>query len=123
MALVLIVDDEALIALAYQNTVMDEGHSVVMASDGRRALEVLARQRPDCIITDYMMPRMDGAELVRAVRADPALASIPIIMNTALAPEVMRAKALPVQAILHKPVRAEALADTLHRVLLDAASV
>lgn len=117
MALVLIVDDEALIALAYQNAVQDEGHDVLLAADGRRALEVMARERPDCIITDYMMPRMDGADLVRAVRADPALAAIPIIMNTALAPEVMAAKALPVQAILHKPVRAEALIDTLAHVI------
>lgn len=122
MAVILIVDDEALIALAYQNALKDAGHSVLMASDGQRALDLLfdalpADGLPDAIITDYMMPRMDGAELVHAVRGDPRLASVPIIMNTALSPDVIAAKHLPLDAVLYKPVDAGVLLRTVDRVL------
>ncbi len=122
MAVILIVDDEALIALAYQNALRDAGHTVLMASDGQRALDLLKEALPtgglpDVIITDYMMPRMDGAELVRALRDDPRLAGVPIIMNTALSPDVIAAKRLPLDAVLHKPVDAGVLLRTVARVL------
>lgn len=121
MALILIVDDEALISLAYENALRDAGHAVLTAADGRRALDVMARDLPDLVITDYMMPRMDGAGLVEAMRADPRLAAVPIIMNTSLTPDVIERKGLPVQELLRKPVRAETLLSAVDRVLNDAA--
>ena len=63
---------------------------VATAADGRQALEAVARRRPDAIITDIMMPRMDGFDLCIALRADPATEDIPVIMVTALEGELDR---------------------------------
>ena len=64
MTTILIVDDEYLIADILGYAMEDEGYMVVKASNGRRGLEVLDRERPELVITDFMMPVMDGLESV-----------------------------------------------------------
>jgi DNA-binding response OmpR family regulator len=109
VARILIVDDESLIALACKLLLEDAGYECDVASDGEQALSHVVRRPPDLIITDNMMPRMDGAELARALRDNPATALIPIIMNSALSSNVVVAKAVPVDILLMKPVRARHL--------------
>ncbi|MGE4219357.1 MAG: response regulator [Alphaproteobacteria bacterium] len=109
MARILIVEDEYLIAAAAEAALDAAGHRAVVASDGRAALEWLRDNLPDLIVTDYMMPRMDGGKLVAAVRADPRLAHVPIVMVTATPPETIRSKGLDIQMLLSKPVMEAAL--------------
>lgn len=84
MATVLVVDDEHAIASLLENVLEDEGHRVLVASNGRIALVRAAETRPDLVITDFMMPVMDGAELVKAMAADAALAGVPVIVMSSM---------------------------------------
>lgn len=58
-------------------------HEVLATSDGARALEAVRRERPDLVVSDVMMPELSGTELCRAIKTDPALRSIPVILLTA----------------------------------------
>src|SRR5690348_12091640 len=83
MAKILIVDDrcenrEFLIALLTYSQ-----HQLLEASDGADALALLRRELPDLMITDIMMPTMDGYELVRLLRSEPAIANTKVIFSTA----------------------------------------
>jgi CheY-like chemotaxis protein len=95
---------------------------VATAADGRQALEAVARRRPDAIITDIMMPRMDGFDLCIALRADPATEDIPVIMVTALEGERDRQRGLAVGAdtYLTKPFSWNALTARLAELLAAA---
>lgn len=83
MSLVLVVDDDVDIARFLEINLKLEGFDVIVAHDGREALDAVAEQLPDLILTDVMMPGVDGVELCRRLRADAATANIPIIMLTA----------------------------------------
>ena len=117
MASILIVEDEFLIAAAEEAALEAVGHDVTVAVDGRAALAWLQEHTPDLIVTDYMMPRMDGGKLVAAVRADPRLAPIPIIMVTATPRETIGSKGIDVQLLLPKPVMEAALLNAVSRLL------
>lgn len=80
MALVLIAEDDQDIAMILARLLKRAGHTAVHAPDGRSALDEAVTIRPDLLLTDLGMPRMDGFELTRAIRADPVLADIPIVM-------------------------------------------
>lgn len=84
MTTILIVDDEAVIVDLLRIVLEDAGYQVVVATDGHDALAALAVQRPKLILTDYMMPGMNGVDLARAVHDDPALAHIPLVMMSAV---------------------------------------
>lgn len=80
MTTILIVDDEYLIADILSFALEDEGFMTVTAGSAVRALEILDRERPDLIITDFMMPGMTGIEFAAAVRAQPAHLATPIML-------------------------------------------
>ncbi|GAB7128793.1 hypothetical protein JCM19000A_33010 [Silvimonas sp. JCM 19000] len=80
MTTILVVDDEFLIADILGMALEDEGYMVVFASNGKRALEVLARERAGLVITDFMMPIMNGMELAQHIKSRPETASLPIIL-------------------------------------------
>jgi len=80
MNTILIVDDEYLIADILGFALEDEGYLVEKASNGSKALEALKEKRVQLVITDYMMPLLNGEELVRAMREDPALSDLPVIL-------------------------------------------
>ncbi|CAM3676495.1 Transcriptional regulatory protein WalR [Pseudomonas reidholzensis] len=77
---VLIVDDEYLIVEILAYALEDEGFQVEKAGDGIKALEALKEKRVDLVITDFMMPRKNGEELVRAMRDELQLADLPVIL-------------------------------------------
>jgi diguanylate cyclase (GGDEF)-like protein len=81
--LILVVDDDEDIARFVQVNLKLHGFEVAHARDGAEALEVIAERRPDLAVVDLMMPRVDGVELTRRLRADPMTAALPIIMLTA----------------------------------------
>ena len=76
----LVVDDSMLIRHTVCRFLEERGFAVESATNGREALEVLKRMRPDIIITDMQMPMMSGSELITAVKSDPALAGIRIVI-------------------------------------------
>jgi two-component system alkaline phosphatase synthesis response regulator PhoP/two-component system response regulator VicR len=82
---VLVVDDDPQIVRVVEINLTQEGYTVRTAADGEDALAAVAQERPDLIILDVMMPRMDGFETLKRLKADPALAEIPVIMLTARA--------------------------------------
>jgi diguanylate cyclase (GGDEF)-like protein len=81
--LVLVVDDDEDIARFIEMNLSFEGFEVMVAHDGYEAGVQIARRRPDLVLLDVMMPRMDGVELCRRIRADPLTGGIPVVMLTA----------------------------------------
>jgi CheY-like chemotaxis protein len=80
---VLIVDDERCLRDALAALLANEGYAVTVADNGRDALAKLRTIRPDVVLTDFMMPLMDGGELVCAIRADAALRDLKVLMMSA----------------------------------------
>lgn len=76
----LVVDDSMLIRHTVCRFLEERGFAVESATNGQEALEALKKVRPDILITDIQMPRMSGTELITAVKNDPALAGIPIVI-------------------------------------------
>ena len=106
MSTILIVDTNPDERRAYTTLLGNFGHRLLEASDGVQALEVARAELPDLVISDIIMPHMDGFTLVRRLRAEPLLAGVPVIFQTAnyLASEIQRlAQASGVKHILAKP--------------------
>jgi chemosensory pili system protein ChpA (sensor histidine kinase/response regulator) len=103
--MVMVVDDSLTVRRVTQRLLVREGYRVVLAKDGMEALELLAGERPAVLLSDIEMPRMDGFDLVRNVRADPRLQDLPVIMITSRIAQKHRdyAAELGVQHYLGKP--------------------
>lgn len=76
---ILLVDDEAAILALLSDVLEDAGYNVLTASNGRAALALAYQQRLDLVVTDLMMPHMDGMALCAALRADAETAQIPVL--------------------------------------------
>ena len=76
----LVVDDSMLIRHTVCRFLEERGFAVESATNGRDALQVLDRLRPDLIVTDMQMPVMDGSELITAIKSRPTLAQVPIVI-------------------------------------------
>jgi DNA-binding response OmpR family regulator len=88
MAKVLIVEDEETLARTLAEKLRSDGFTVITAADGEEGLEKIREERPDLIVLDIMLPKLDGLSLCRIIRRDTATAHIPIIMLTARGTEV-----------------------------------
>ena len=102
MPKILVVDDEPDERFLLRRMFERAGHEVIEADDGAAALDIVRKSPPDLIVTDMMMPVMDGAELIRRLRADPATAGIPIMASTAdptlaIDADLVITKTLPVE--------------------------
>ena len=109
--LVLVVDDSITVRRVTQRLLQREGYRVSLAADGLQALERLQQERPAVVLSDIEMPRMDGFDLARNIRADESLAGLPIIMITSRIAEKHRdhARTLGVNHYLGKPYSEEEL--------------
>jgi CheY-like chemotaxis protein len=83
MARILVVDDEESVRYLLQLILEVAGHEVLLAADGDEGIEVARRNRPDVIVLDVMMPRMDGATAFGELKADVQTKGIPILVLTA----------------------------------------
>ena len=103
--LILVVDDSITVRRVTQRLLKREGYRVTLASDGLDALEKLQEEKPTVVLSDIEMPRMDGFDLVRNIRADAQLRDLPIIMITSRIAGKHRehAKELGVDHYLGKP--------------------
>lgn len=116
---ILIVDDEFGLAEMLREMLRESGYEVTLAINGRLAFEILGEGRVDLVLTDMMMPVMDGVELATAMRRDDQHRRTPIIMMTSLP------TALPPQpeglfdAVLRKPFTPDLLLETMNSCLGD----
>jgi CheY-like chemotaxis protein len=117
MTLVLVVEDEPLIAIALESVLVDAGYQVTVAANGRQALDRLAEARIDIVLLDMMMPIMNGPALLVAMAADPDLAGIPVIVLTSLPEAAVRAPRDRIAAIMQKPYTARDILAAVARVL------
>ncbi|MET0005249.1 MAG: two-component system response regulator [gamma proteobacterium symbiont of Ctena orbiculata] len=116
---ILIVDDEPNIVLSVEYLMKREGYQVMTASDGQVAIEMIADTRPDLLILDVMMPRKNGFEVCREIRADPALSELPILMLSAKGreAEIKKGISLGADAYITKPFSTHDLVDKVNQLL------
>ncbi|MDJ0390110.1 response regulator [Roseomonas sp. E05] len=117
MARILVVDDEAIIALALSMLLEDHGHEVEVASNGRAALAAASNAPPDLLITDYMMPLMNGAELIAAIRSSDELRHVPIILSSAADEAQIRAATMAYDGFVAKPASKARILQEVERLL------
>ena len=84
MAFVLVVDDDESTCDALQRLLSRMGYAASCVTDGREALDVAGSIRPDIIVLDWMMPGMDGLEVLRRLRAAPATKDVPVVLYSAV---------------------------------------
>ena len=115
--LVMVVDDSLTVRRVTQRLLLREGYRVVLAKDGLDALERLAESVPAIVLSDIEMPRMDGFDLVRNIRADARLRELPVIMITSRIAQKHReyAAELGVDHYLGKPYAEEDLLALIGR--------
>jgi DNA-binding response OmpR family regulator len=115
----LIVEDEESILLSLEFLLKQEGYSVATARDGAAALKTASTRTPDLVLLDVMLPHMDGFEVCRRMRADPALHNTRIIMVTARGREneVKHGLSLGADAFLTKPFSTRELMGNIRTLL------
>jgi len=114
---VLIVDDEFGLADITAEILTEAGYDVALAINGKLGLASLATRPADLVLTDLMMPVMDGPEMIRRMRADPNLAEIPTILMTALPEAIPSGAGALHDAVLVKPYSIVELLETMRRLL------
>lgn len=115
---VLIAEDEPHIVESLSFVLEREGFAVRAALDGEAALRELRASAPDLLILDLMLPRMNGFELLKVAKADPALKSIPVIVLTAKgqAQDRRTAEALGIEEFMTKPFSNQDVVASVRRV-------
>jgi len=116
---ILIVDDEFGLAEMLRDMLRESGFEVTLAINGRLALDILRERNVDLVLTDMMMPVMDGAELAAAIRSDDRHRRTTIIMMTSLPTALPRPAGL-FDAVLRKPFTPDLLLRTMERCLAGA---
>jgi CheY-like chemotaxis protein len=113
---ILLVDDERSSAEVLALILAGEGYQVTLAPDARQALERMNEATPDLLVCDFMMPGMNGADLVKAVRQLPGYERLPVILISGAPEAALRRYAVQYEAFLRKPFGLEEFLQTLHRV-------
>lgn len=114
---ILVVDDEWELAEVMIYFLQSEGYGAQYAPDGATALRLLSESPARLVLTDYMMPLMNGCELIQAMLSKEELAGTPVIMASALVEDVVRDHCKPVKAFLRKPFTADQLLRSVRSTL------
>lgn len=116
---ILVCDDDALLVELLEFRLVSRGFSVVIARDGGEAMSAIERDAPDAVVLDAMMPVIDGYEVLRRLRGDPATAGIPVVMLTARKGEqdIMAGLELGADDYMVKPFIPEELIMRLSRLV------
>lgn len=115
---ILVVDDEKHIVRLVEVNLQRAGYDVVTAYDGVQALEMVKQERPDMLVLDVMMPRMNGFEVLKQLKANPETQEIPVIMLTAKAQDadVFKGWQSGVDSYLTKPFNPMELLTFVKRI-------
>ena len=118
---ILIVDDEPSIVVPIQFLMEQQGYNVLVAENGEDTLDIIYKYKPDLILLDIMLPRIDGYEVCEIVRLDPRYRDIKIIFLTAKGREVEIAKglALGADAYITKPFSNTELVSKVQELLAN----
>ena len=95
---ILIIEDETALLYALQSQLSAEGYNTITANDGEKALKVLANEKPDAIILDIILPKIDGWQLLKKIKADNRMSKIPVIIISNLSDDVSRARGIELGA-------------------------
>lgn len=116
---VLIVEDEPSILLSLEFLLRREGYETTTAADGEEGLALVRQVRPDAVLLDIMLPRRNGYEVCQAIKADPELRAIPVIMVSAKGQEVevQRGLELGAAAYVTKPFGNAEILEAVRAVL------
>jgi CheY-like chemotaxis protein len=106
---VLLVEDESNFAELLADLLTTDGYEVVVTADGQEAIEKLETLMPDAIISDIVMPRLDGLEMFKKIKSSPKTSSIPFLFISGFQDQVIleRARRYGVFGILQKPIDIE----------------
>lgn len=120
-ARILVAEDSRTQARLLEHMLTRGGYAVTLAGHGQAALEQLAPEPPALVISDIMMPVMDGYELCRRIKSDPALRAIPVMLLTTLSDptDVIRGLEAGADAFATKPYNEEALLRRVHSILVN----
>ena len=118
---ILIIDDDRQVSLALSIRLQAAGLEVDVAYDGESGLAKLADDLPDVLLLDVRMPGIDGLEVIRRMKQDRRMATVPVIFVSANAQETAKRAALNAggRYFLEKPFDSAVLLDTINRVLVD----
>ncbi|MBO7132162.1 response regulator [Candidatus Saccharibacteria bacterium] len=125
MSKVMVVEDDASLREIYSIRITAEGYEVVSAGDGEEALAVAVREKPDLILSDVMMPKISGFDMLDILRSTPETASIKVVMMTALSSDDQRHRGEQLGAdryLVKSQVGIEDVVNTIHEVLGDRAA-
>lgn len=116
---ILVVDDEIYIVHILEFSLTMEGYSVLTASDGEEALRVIDQERPDLVVLDIMMPKLDGYEVCKRLRQDEQFRNLPVILLSAKGRPVDREAGLAVGAddYITKPFSPRKLLEKMRELL------
>ena len=119
MAKILVVDDDPIMLLACQHFLSGEGYEVLGAMDGLSALEIARKERPDLILLDLMLPKLDGFEVCHMLKADEKFKSIKILMVTGRKDEdtIETSKKVGADGCLTKGDSPQRLVEVIKRLL------
>lgn len=116
MKKVLVVEDDSALRDVVEEIIEGEGYSVITARDGEEGLQRLADDRPALVISDVMMPRLNGWQLCQAVASTPSLQSIPVIMMTA-SPNIGGGVGCAYAALIAKPIDFDQFLGTITEII------
>lgn len=122
MSKVMVVEDDASLREIYSIRITAEGYDVVSAGDGEEALAVAVREKPDLILSDVMMPKISGFDMLDILRSTPETANIKVIMMTALSADDQRQRGERLGAnryLVKSQVGIEDVINAIHEVLGD----
>jgi CheY-like chemotaxis protein len=117
---ILIVDDEFGIVEVLESILSDAGFTVITAINGQEALTRMEKTVPDLVILDFMMPLLDGAGVIRAMRADKRLRSVPVLLASALPEKTIAERCNGYNVFLRKPYKTERLMEEISRLLASS---
>ena len=125
MTKIMIVEDDLALREIYSIRLTAEGYTIVVAGDGEEALAVAAQEKPDLILSDVMMPKISGFDMLEILRSSPELKDTKVVMMTALSSPEQRARGEALGAdryLVKSQVGIEDVVNVIHEVLGDAAA-
>ena len=117
MAKVIVIDDEFGIAELLQAVLVDEGHDVLTAANGKHGLELVEGQTPDIIFLDFMMPVMDGAAVLQRLSKSAGLRDIPVVMMSSIPEASVAQRCTGYFMFLRKPFSVFQVVETVNKLV------
>lgn len=116
---ILLIDDSSVNNLLLQNILEDEKYTVLVAFSGKEGLNMIKEEKPDLILLDIMMPRMDGMEVLEKIVSDDETKDIPVIMLTAKIDSADQQASLEMGAVdyINKPVDIDNILEKIKNFL------